>query len=200
MSEPNLPESATGVGLGYGIAIAVGILVLISTIMLASYVCVRVKAGTGVDSTEPNHQASVDHSPEPFVVVGLDKPTIDSYPKLIVGESRRLPKPNNGPCSICLSEYRPKDIIRWIPECHHCFHVDCIDEWLRTSPTCPLCRNSPAPSAGPSPVATPLLELVPLAFYASNVLDIGNSDEEDGNRAEKRNGHHSKPNYTPEQV
>ena len=29
-------------GLGYGIAIAVGILVLVSSIMLASYVCIRV--------------------------------------------------------------------------------------------------------------------------------------------------------------
>ncbi|KAK4756002.1 hypothetical protein SAY87_009759 [Trapa incisa] len=36
--------SAAGVSLGYGIAIAVSILVLISTIMMASYACVRINA------------------------------------------------------------------------------------------------------------------------------------------------------------
>ncbi|KAF8403701.1 hypothetical protein HHK36_011805 [Tetracentron sinense] len=185
MSDANLPASASGVGLGYGISIAVGILVLISTIMLASYVCVRVKASGGDSGGggRINHQASTDHLPEPMVVVGLGKPIIDSYPKLILGESRRLPKPNNGPCSICLSEYRPKDTVRCIPECHHCFHADCIDEWLRMSATCPLCRNSPAPS----PVVTPLSELVPLAFHARLIgqqhrLQQGQADQRESQK------------------
>ena len=163
-------SSATGVGLGYGIAIAVSILVLISTIMLASYVCVRIKAngrnngGAGGDDNRSIHQSTMRISIEP-IVMGLDGSNIESYPKMVLGESRRLPKPNNGPCSICLSDYQPKDTIRCIPDCHHCFHANCIDEWLRMSATCPLCRNSPAPSAGSTPLATPLSELVPLAFH-----------------------------------
>ena len=178
MSTADPPVSTTGVGLGYGIAIAVSILVLISTIMFASYACVRVKANgrsdrgsrddgnsdNGVDTS--NQESTLRMSAEAVVVVmGLDGPIIESYPKMVLGESRRLPKPNNGPCSICLSDYRPKDSIRCIPDCHHCFHADCIDEWLRMSATCPLCRNSPAPSAAPTPIATPLSELVPLAFH-----------------------------------
>lgn len=87
------------------------------------------------------------------------------YPEVVLGESKRLPKPNNGPCSICLSEYKPKQIVRCMPNCNHCFHVDCIDQWLKMNPTCPLCRNSPATSVGPTPTGTPLSELVPLAFY-----------------------------------
>ncbi|XP_043721985.1 putative RING-H2 finger protein ATL69 [Telopea speciosissima] len=170
MSSANPPETTNGANLGYGIAIAVGILVLISTIMLASYVCVRVKASGsdggsdgGIDSATNGHQTL----PEPTVVmVGLDKPIIESYPKLILGESKRLPRPNNDICSICLSEYLPKETIRYLPDCKHCFHADCIDEWLRMSATCPICRNSPVPSVVPTPVATPLSELVPLAFHA----------------------------------
>ena len=174
MSTATPPESAAGVGLGYGIAIAVSILVLISTIMLASYACVRVKAsggarsGRGRSQTNRRSSAAVDSS-EPaavVVVVGLDGAAIESYPKTVLGQSRRLPKPNDGPCSICLSEYRPNETIRSIPECNHCFHVHCIDEWLRMSATCPMCRNSPAVSAAPTPLATPLSEVVPLAFYA----------------------------------
>ncbi|XP_057976303.1 putative RING-H2 finger protein ATL69 isoform X2 [Malania oleifera] len=176
MSAANPPESASSVGLGYGIAIAVSILVLISTIMLASYACVRVKAGGGRggggggpgrgEISGRSLQSVGGVLPETVVVVGLEGPVIESFPKLVLGESRRLPRPNNGPCSICLSEYKAKDMVRCVPECNHCFHSDCIDEWLRMSATCPLCRNSPSPSAGPTPVATPMSEVTPLPFHA----------------------------------
>ncbi|GMI72489.1 Arabidopsis Toxicos en Levadura 69 [Hibiscus trionum] len=175
MSTADPPVSTTGVGLGYGIAIAVSILVLISTIMLASYACVRVKSsgsnnnrslrrGSNSDGTDRG-MADEESIEIATVVLGLDGPIIESYPKIIVGESRRLPGPNDGPCCICLTEYEAKDQIRCIPECNHFFHVDCIDEWLRMNATCPLCRNSPAPSQGPTPSATPLSALVPLAFH-----------------------------------
>ncbi|KAJ1414707.1 Zinc finger, RING-type [Sesbania bispinosa] len=86
-------------------------------------------------------------SPQPAItMVGLDESTIESFQKLVLGESRRLPGPNDGFCSICLSEYSSKETIRCIPECSHCFHAHCIDEWLRMNSTCPLCRNSPSPS------------------------------------------------------
>ncbi|BBN68386.1 RING/U-box superfamily protein [Prunus dulcis] len=144
------PASATGVGVGYGIAIAVSILFLISAIMLASYACVKVKGASA--TTRPHEDRSVAYnnvyghrsrseavnSNDPVVVVmGLDGPTIDSYPKLVLGESRRLPQRNYTVCSICLSEYKPGDQVRCIPDCHHCFHAECVDEWLRMSATCP---------------------------------------------------------------
>ncbi|KAK3037324.1 hypothetical protein RJ639_032086 [Escallonia herrerae] len=80
------------------------------------------------------------------VTQGLDESTIESYAKVIVGESRRLPGPNDITCPICLSEYNAKDTLRCIPECQHCFHAGCIDEWLRMNGTCPVCRNSPSPA------------------------------------------------------
>ncbi|KAJ6346805.1 hypothetical protein OIU76_003477 [Salix suchowensis] len=180
MSTANPPAPAVaGSGLGYGIAIAVSILVLISTIMLASYACIKVKGnGFGRDnrSDGDGDDGSYGHRRHfttrdsiellPVVVVGLDQPIIESYPKIVLGESRRLPRPNEGPCSICLSDYLPNETIRCIPYCHHCFHADCIDGWLKMNATCPLCRNSPAPSKGSTPVATPLAEVVPLALHA----------------------------------
>ncbi|GMI98983.1 Arabidopsis Toxicos en Levadura 21 [Hibiscus trionum] len=83
--------------------------------------------------------------PQPAVVVtGLDESTIESYEKIVLGESRRVPGPNDSTCTICLSEYLSQDTIRCIPECKHCFHVECIDEWLRMNSMCPVCRNSPS--------------------------------------------------------
>ncbi|KGN56428.1 hypothetical protein Csa_011440 [Cucumis sativus] len=82
----------------------------------------------------------------PTRLSGLNESTIESYQKVILGESRRLPGPNGTTCSICLGEYLTKDTVRCIPECKHCFHVDCIDQWLRVNSSCPLCRNSPNPS------------------------------------------------------
>ncbi|XP_059651246.1 putative RING-H2 finger protein ATL21A [Cornus florida] len=78
---------------------------------------------------------------------GLDESTIESYTKVVLGESRRLPWPNDNTCPICLSDYSPKETVRCIPECKHCFHAHCIDEWLRMTGTCPVCRNSPSPPA-----------------------------------------------------
>lgn len=95
-----------------------------------------------------------DQRPVIRSVNGLDRPTIESYPTTVLGESRRLPKPTDLCCPICLSDYQPKETIRSIPECNHFFHADCIDEWLKLNGSCPLCRNSPLSS-----VATPCFSL-----------------------------------------
>lgn len=79
---------------------------------------------------------------------GLDGPTIESYPKTMFGETGGLPNPNDGVCSICLTDYLPKDVLRTIPKCNHYFHATCIDEWLKRNATCPVCRKSPACSLG----------------------------------------------------
>lgn len=42
-------------------------------------------------------------------------------------------------CCICLSPYDDGTELRVLPCLHH-FHCTCIDKWLRTKPTCPLCK------------------------------------------------------------
>ncbi|CAK9136535.1 unnamed protein product [Ilex paraguariensis] len=44
-------------------------------------------------------------------------------------------------CSICLHDVTGGESYRKLPKCHHCFHVDCIDAWLQSNSTCPLCRS-----------------------------------------------------------
>lgn len=45
-------------------------------------------------------------------------------------------------CTVCLSEYQEKDVLRILPYCRHAFHVTCIDIWLKQHSTCPVCRIS----------------------------------------------------------
>ncbi|KAL8162452.1 hypothetical protein V2J09_013941 [Rumex salicifolius] len=97
------------------------------------------------DSRSRAQQVAVDPQSGP-TIEGLDQATIDSYAKVVLGESKRVPGPNKETCPICLSDFSPNETLRFIPECQHSFHADCIDEWLRRNGSCPLCRKSPMPS------------------------------------------------------
>lgn len=43
-------------------------------------------------------------------------------------------------CSICISALVAGEKVKVLPPCGHCFHPDCVDAWLRSQPSCPLCR------------------------------------------------------------
>lgn len=50
-----------------------------------------------------------------------------------------------GSCSICLQDLIDSDEadalhIRQIKKCKHIFHTKCIEDWLKSATTCPLCR------------------------------------------------------------
>ncbi|EOA14725.1 hypothetical protein CARUB_v10028015mg [Capsella rubella] len=45
-------------------------------------------------------------------------------------------------CAVCLSEFKAEDELRLLPKCSHAFHVECIDTWILTNSTCPLCRDN----------------------------------------------------------
>ncbi|KAL0429398.1 UNVERIFIED_CONTAM: E3 ubiquitin-protein ligase EL5 [Sesamum radiatum] len=44
-------------------------------------------------------------------------------------------------CAVCLDDIRGGDSYRELRECGHCYHSKCIDLWLRSHSTCPLCRT-----------------------------------------------------------
>ncbi|KAH7292650.1 hypothetical protein KP509_29G079200 [Ceratopteris richardii] len=45
-------------------------------------------------------------------------------------------------CAICLSDFKEQECIRMLPKCQHCFHKECIQSWLGSHSTCPLCRSN----------------------------------------------------------
>lgn len=72
---------------------------------------------------------------------GLDQAFIDALPvfpyKEIVG-----PKMEHFDCAVCLCEFTETDQLRLLPTCSHAFHINCIDTWLLSNSTCPLCRGT----------------------------------------------------------
>lgn len=43
-------------------------------------------------------------------------------------------------CSICLEEFVTDDGVRTLP-CLHIFHLRCVDTWLSTNASCPVCKT-----------------------------------------------------------
>ncbi|KAK9911177.1 hypothetical protein M0R45_035099 [Rubus argutus] len=75
-------------------------------------------------------------------------------------------------CAVCLSKFEHHDQLRLLPLCCHAFHLSCIDTWLHSQQTCPLCR---------SPISASDSELMTLVANAGSVgggdsfrLEIGN--------------------------
>lgn len=173
---PSPPNYLTNLGLGYAIAIALGFLVLLSTLLLASYICCRLtghRTRRHQHHNSPSRAVAGDGVVLPRIIfvaeddddaggsesggVGLDPAVINSYPRF------PFTKGGNDPvCPICLCEYKENEMLRMLPDCKHYFHLSCIDAWLKLNASCPVCRNSPLPT----PLSTPLSEVVPLSQYS----------------------------------
>ncbi|KAI3891363.1 hypothetical protein MKX03_031459 [Papaver bracteatum] len=121
--------------------IGTGLPILIGIIWCCRYEFTAYSRNDRTNQTQTELPVSVQAPPR--TVTGLDESTIQSYPQMVLCESRKLLNPENTVCSICLSDYKPKDTLKSIPECNHYFHVDCIDGWLRVKGSCPVCRKSP---------------------------------------------------------
>ncbi|XAR73450.1 hypothetical protein NMG60_11007421 [Bertholletia excelsa] len=80
---------------------------------------------------------------------GLDPDVIDSFPVFRYSEVKDL-KIGKGAleCAVCINEFEDEETLRWLPKCDHVFHPDCIDVWLASHSTCPVCRTNLVPTPG----------------------------------------------------
>ncbi|CAA0405707.1 unnamed protein product [Arabidopsis thaliana] len=78
----------------------------------------------------------------PFFIVITPAVCIIFIP--IQQQAKSAPWRNDTLCPICLSEYTSEETVKSLPECEHCFHIECINPWLKLHNSCPVCRNSPS--------------------------------------------------------
>ncbi|KAJ8567001.1 hypothetical protein K7X08_019209 [Anisodus acutangulus] len=73
---------------------------------------------------------------------GLDQAFIDALPAFMYKEVVGVGPKEPFDCAVCLCEFSEKDKLRLLPTCSHAFHINCIDTWLLSNSTCPLCRGT----------------------------------------------------------
>lgn len=170
----NNNELTNHLDLRYATALSLGFL-LCFALILFSYICFRFSRRRQLNPINVNPNLNFAHTSdngiilsrrifvaededdEQNAVIGLDQAVINSYPKFpyVIGSG------GDSVCAICLGEYKDAEMLRMLPDCRHFFHLTCVDEWLRLNASCPVCRNSPLPT----PLSTPLSEVVPLSLY-----------------------------------
>ncbi|XP_058729426.1 RING-H2 finger protein ATL58-like isoform X2 [Vicia villosa] len=104
--------------------------------------------------------------------LGLKKELREMLPIIVYNESFSV---KDTLCSVCLLDYQPDDRLQQIPICGHTFHMNCIDLWLASHSTCPLCRLSLLPTAKSSTETSNMQCLDYLSFMA-DILTMKLSD------------------------
>ncbi|KAJ4970101.1 hypothetical protein NE237_003200 [Protea cynaroides] len=85
--------------------------------------------------------ASTSHQTTPPIrSVGLDPATVDSLPIILHHSS--ISSADETQCSICITTFKEQENVKVLPRCSHAFHPECVDKWLSTQSSCPLCRAS----------------------------------------------------------
>ncbi|CAM0882657.1 unnamed protein product [Alopecurus aequalis] len=121
-------------------AVAVFVSVLGLALLLHLYICHvrrrnRRRAAAAVLPAEPKAPKT-----------GLEPSAIAALPTAAYEETGGEP----GECAICLGAARQGEAVRVLPSCAHVFHVACVDTWLASSSSCPVCRAMVEPPPPPS--------------------------------------------------
>lgn len=107
---------------------------------------------------------------------GVDQSFIDTLPifnyKAIIGVKSPFD------CAVCLSEFEAEDKLRLLPKCSHAFHMECIDTWLLSHSTCPLCRASLIPDFSSNRHCSPIVLVLESGSESSReiVPDLGTTN------------------------
>ncbi|KAJ8648086.1 hypothetical protein MRB53_001109 [Persea americana] len=104
--------------------------------------------------TNPQEENDLTQDPMDLIwyvrTVGLDESVINSISKCKYKRDEGLVE--GTACSVCLNEFREDENLRLLPKCRHAFHLPCIDTWLRSHVSCPLCRANVVSNPSSSPL------------------------------------------------
>ncbi|XP_021295323.1 RING-H2 finger protein ATL29-like [Herrania umbratica] len=126
---------------------------------------------------------------------GLDPELIQAFPTFSYSSVKEFRCEKYGlECAICLGEFSDEDMLRLLTICCHVFHKECVDLWLESHKTCPVCRGEldvPRKSLEKSPILVQSNSMHEIGANQSSVQDAvcidikeDNNEEVDGGEAE----------------
>ncbi|KAK7252490.1 hypothetical protein RIF29_36463 [Crotalaria pallida] len=84
----------------------------------------------------------IHHSPNSSPRRGLEPSLLQTFPTFLYSSVKDLRKESYSlECAICLLEFEDDSMLRLLTFCCHVFHQECIDLWLCSNKTCPVCRK-----------------------------------------------------------
>ena len=132
-------------------SMAIIIVVLIAALFFMGFFSIYIRHCTNIagGTVRPTGGATVGRSRRAAAARGLDASVIETFPTLVYSEVKGLKIGQSAlECAVCLSEFEDDETLRLLPKCDHVFHPDCIDAWLASHTTCPVCRANLTPQPG----------------------------------------------------
>ncbi|CAN4120407.1 unnamed protein product [Withania somnifera] len=120
-------------------SMALTILVLLTALLFMGFFSIYIRHFTSDTITSASHDHTRRNSSSSSCQKGLDKSTVQSLPLIPYGGAAKHLIED---CPICLTEFEVSELVRVIPYCCHVFHQHCLDTWLSSHVTCPLCRST----------------------------------------------------------
>ncbi|CAI9785902.1 unnamed protein product [Fraxinus pennsylvanica] len=131
----------------FDFSMALTVLVLLAVLFFMGFFSVYICRFTAEDPPSSSSSSSSDNvtprrNPPPTSNnhKGLEPSAIKSLPLVPYGVVAKHQIIED--CPICLSEFEETEIVKLIPYCRHVFHPRCIDTWLSSHVTCPVCRST----------------------------------------------------------
>ncbi|KAF5789459.1 putative transcription factor C2H2 family [Helianthus annuus] len=123
---------------------------------------------------------------------GVDQSFIDTLPVFSYKSITGVKDPFD--CAVCLCEFRGEDKLRLLPKCSHAFHMDCIDTWLLSHSTCPLCRGSLLSDFTPNNTCSPIVLVLESGSVETSRESVS-SDPPNSSSIQRVNSHLSNKDF-----
>ncbi|XP_073147379.1 RING-H2 finger protein ATL57-like [Henckelia pumila] len=123
-------------------SMALTILIILTALFFMGFFSVyirRFSADSNPSGAASSSSANARPAP-PKRSSGLDPSAVNLLP--LVAYDRAEKHPMTEDCPICLTEFQEEERVKQIPYCGHVFHPTCVDTWLASHVTCPLCRSA----------------------------------------------------------
>lgn len=174
-ASPGAPDEYPYAKFSPSMAIIIGVLVAALFFMGVFSIYIRRCS----QSSEGNVRATLStRSRRAAAARGLDATAVDALPTLAYSEVKGLHIGKGAlECAVCLNEFEDEETLRLLPKCDHVFHLECIDTWLASHTTCPVCRADLLPVAG-EPVQ--VMRELPVSGSVNEVDNVVHNDQPQG--------------------